>query len=45
MLLWLGDLEEARRPARSRKRSGQAHDMEAKRLLDRLEGYVKARRH
>ena len=38
MLLWLGDLEEARRQLRRATRLGAPHDMEAKRLLDRLEG-------
>ena len=38
MLLWLGDLEEARRQLRRATRLGPPHDMEAKRLLDRLEG-------
>ena len=38
MLLWLGDLEEARRQLGRATRLGPPHDMEAKRLLDRLEG-------
>ena len=38
MLLWLGDLEEARRQLNRATRLGEPHAMEAKRLLDRLEG-------
>ena len=38
MLLWLGDLEEARRQLGRASRLGPPHDVEAKRLLDRLEG-------
>ena len=37
MLLWLGDLEEARRQLGRATRLGPPHAMEAKRLLDRLE--------
>jgi tetratricopeptide (TPR) repeat protein len=37
MLLWLSDLEEARRQLGRATRLGPPHDREAKRLLDRLE--------
>jgi hypothetical protein len=37
MLLWLGDVEEAKRQLRRAIRLGPPHSREAKRLLDRLE--------